>query len=86
MIKLTHILLILFSISTFSQSKKKTLINKDTDEVVNISLDSLSKVYKKRVVYYEVSKLFDGRKIIKIKYYDKNKNLKEQIFTDTPVK
>jgi hypothetical protein len=82
--KITYIFLMLFSILTYSQEKKKTRKTKDTDKAVNISLDSLSKVYKKIVVYYGVVKS-NGRKIVKIKYYDKNENLKEQIISDTPI-
>ena len=41
-----------FSMVTFSQEKKETPKTKDIDKKVNISLDSLSKVYKKDVVYY----------------------------------
>jgi len=73
-----------FSIVTFSQEKKKTPKTKDTDKAVNISLDSLSKVYKKEVVYYSVLQR-NGRKKISITYYDKNKNLKSQVISDTPI-
>jgi hypothetical protein len=74
----------LFSIITFSQEKKETPKTKDIDEKVNISLDSLSKVYKKEVVYYSVLQR-NGRKKISITYYDKNKNLKSQVISDTPL-
>jgi hypothetical protein len=74
----------LFSIVTFSQEKKKTAKTKDTDKAVNISLDSLSKVYKKEVVFYSVIER-NGRKKISITYYDKNKNLKHQVISDTPI-
>jgi hypothetical protein len=74
----------LFSIVTFSQEKKKTIKSKDTDKAVNITLDSLSKVYKKEVVFYSVVER-NGRKKISIKYYDKNKNLKSQVISDTAV-
>jgi hypothetical protein len=74
----------LFSIVTFSQEKKKTIKSKDTDKAVNIILDSLSKVYKKEVVFYSVLER-NGRKKISIKYYDKNKNLKSQVISDTAV-
>jgi hypothetical protein len=73
-----------FSIVTFSQVKKKTSKTKDTDKAVNISLDSLSKVYKKEVVYYSVLQR-NGRKKTSITYYDKNKNLKRQVISDTAV-
>lgn len=81
--KLTYILFMLFSIVTFSQ-EKKTIKSKDTDKAVNIILDSLSKVYKKEVVFYSVVER-NGRKKISIKYYDKNKNLKSQVISDTAV-
>ncbi len=73
----------LFSIVTFSQENKKTIKSKDTDKAVNIILDSLSKVYKKEVVYYSVLQR-NGRKKISITYYDKNKNLKSQVISDIP--
>ena len=79
---LIYIFYILFSILTFSQEKKKTIKNKDTDKAVNIILDSLSKVYKKEVVFYSVVER-NGRKKISITYYDKNKNLKRQVISDT---
>lgn len=82
--QLTYILIMLFSIVTFSQEKKKTIKSKDTDKAVNITLDSLSKVYKKEVVFYSVVER-NGRKKISIKYYDKNKNLKSQVISDTAV-
>jgi hypothetical protein len=81
---LTYLLFMLFSIVTFSQEKKKTIKSKDTDKAVNIILDSLSKVYKKEVVFYSVLER-NGRKKISIKYYDKNKNLKSQVISDTAV-
>jgi hypothetical protein len=75
----------LFSIVTLSQETKKTIRTTiDTDRAVNISLDSLSKVYKKEVVYYSVLQR-NGRKKISITYYDKNKNLKHQVISDTPI-
>lgn len=75
----------LFSLITLSQETKKTIRTTiDTDRAVNISLDSLSKVYKKEVVYYSVLQR-NGRKKISITYYDKNKNLKHQVISDTPI-
>jgi hypothetical protein len=82
--QLTYILIMLFSIVTFSQEKKKNIKSKDTDKAVNIILDSLSKVYKKEVVFYSVVER-NGRKKISITYYDKNKNLKHQVISDTPI-
>ncbi len=74
----------LFSLVTLSQETKKTIRPKDTDKAVNISLDSLSKVYKKEVVFYSVLQR-NGRKKISITYYDKNKNLKHQVISNTPI-
>jgi hypothetical protein len=74
----------LFSLVTLSQETKKIIRAKDTDTAVNIRLDSLSKVYKREVVFYSVIQR-DGRKKISITYYDKNKNLKHQVISDTPI-
>ena len=81
---LTYIFFVLFSIVTFSQEKKTTPKAKDIDKKVNISLDSLSKVYKKEVVSYFIIQRND-RKKISITYYDKNKNLTRQVLSDTPI-
>jgi hypothetical protein len=81
---LAYIFFMLFSIVTFSQEKKETTKTKDIDKKVNISLDSLSKVYKKDVRFYAVEEGF-GRRIETIKYYDKKKNLKSQIISNTPI-
>ena len=48
--KLFVILLLLVSTLSFSQENKKTLKSKDLDKRVNMSLDSLSKIYKKDVI------------------------------------
>ncbi len=48
--KLFVLSLLLFSITSFSQQKKKTSKPKDLDKEVNLSLDSLSKRYKKDVL------------------------------------
>lgn len=48
--KLFVLLLSLISVLTFSQEKKKTSKSKDLDKEVNLSLDSLSKVYNKKVL------------------------------------
>ena len=82
---LTYIFFMLFSIISFSQEKKETQKTKDIDKKVNISLDSLSKVYKKDVRYYAIEEGF-GRKIETIKYIDKNKNLRTQVISDKPLK
>ena len=83
--KTIYILIMLFSIITFSQEKKSPPKTKDIDKKVNISLDSLSKVYKKDVRYYAVEEGY-GRKIETIKYIDKNKNLRTQVISDKPLK
>jgi hypothetical protein len=82
---LTYIFFTLFSIISFSQEKKETPKIKDIDKKVNISLDSLSKVYKKDVRYYAIEEGF-GRKIETIKYIDKNKNLRTLVISDKPLK
>ena len=82
---LTYIFFMLFSIISFSQEKKETQKTKDIDKKVNISLDSLSKVYKKDVRYYAIEEGF-GRRIETIKYIDKNKNLRTQVISDKPLK
>ncbi len=81
---LTCILFMLFSIVTFSQEQKAIPKTKDIDKKVNISLDSLSKVYKKEVVSYFIIQRND-RKIFSISYYDKNKKLRSQVISNTPV-
>jgi len=48
--KLLVILLLLISVLSFSQEKKKTSKSKDLDKEVNLSLDYLSKRYKKNVL------------------------------------
>ena len=82
---LTYIFFMLFSIVTFSQEKKEIAKTNGIDKKVNISLDSLSKVYKKDVRYYAVEEGF-GRRIETIKYIDKNNNLKTQVISDKPLK
>jgi hypothetical protein len=82
--KINFIYFLLFSILTFSQEKKSIPITKDIDKKVNISLDSLSKIYRKDVRYYEVEE-WNGRRKVTIKYFDKKKNFKSQIISDTPI-
>ena len=82
--KLLVILLLLVSGLSFSQEKKKTLKTKDLDKSVNITLDSLSKLYKKEVVSYFIIQR-NGRKKFSITYYDKNKNLIRKTISDTPI-
>ena len=47
--QIIYILIMLFSILTFSQDKKTTPKTKDIDKETNRVLDSLSKVYKVKV-------------------------------------
>ena len=82
--KLFVLSLLLFSVASFSQKNKKTPKSKDLDKEVNISLDSLSKLYKKEVVSYFIIQR-NGRKKISITYYDKNKNLVHETISDTPI-
>jgi hypothetical protein len=82
--KLLVITLTLISFLTFSQENKKTLKTNDLDKRVNITLDSLSKLYKKEVVSYFIIQR-NGRKKFSITYYDKNKNLIRKIISDTPI-
>jgi hypothetical protein len=48
--KLLLLILLMGSLSSFSQVKKKTPKPKNLDKEVNLSLDSLSKIYKKNVL------------------------------------
>lgn len=52
--QLTYILIILFSIVTFSQEKKEIQKIKDIDKEANRVIDSLSKVYKVKI--YSIKK------------------------------
>jgi hypothetical protein len=82
--KLLVITLTLISFLSLSQENKKTLKTNDLDKRVNITLDSLSKLYKKEVVSYFIIQR-NGRKKFSITYYDKNKNLIRKIISDTPI-
>lgn len=74
--KLTYILIMLFSIVTFSQEKKSTL-----DKKINTTLDSLSKIYKKKVVGYGYTS-YRGVKETTIRYLEKGKEIKKIIKTE----
>jgi hypothetical protein len=81
--KLLVILLLLVSGLSFSQEKKKTL-----DERINRELDSLSKVYKKKVVGYGYTS-YRGVKKTKIIYIENGKEITKIIKTEivgTPIK
>lgn len=52
--QLTYILIMLFSIVTFSQEKKEIQKIKDIDKGANRVIDSLSKVYKVKI--YSIKK------------------------------
>jgi hypothetical protein len=82
--KLLVITLTLISFLSLSQENKKTLKTNDLDKRVNITLDSLSKLYKKEVVSYFIIQR-NGRKKFSITYYDKNKNLIRKTISDTPI-
>ena len=71
--KFLIILLISFSGFSFSQKKEKSL-----DETINTSLDSLSKLYKKKVYAFgHVS--YRGVKKTHIRYIENGKEVKEVI-------
>jgi hypothetical protein len=76
-------LFLLVSIFSFSQEKKKTL-----DERINTSLDSLSKIYKKKVYSFGYVS-YRGVKKTHIRYIENGKEITEVIKTEyvgTPVK
>lgn len=74
----------LFSIVTFSQTKKQKQEPKDIDKKVNLSLDSLSKVYKKKVL---VVKTFTTNDTLK-RYigYMKDDQLHHELIEIKPIK
>lgn len=82
--KLTYIFFMLFSIVTFSQTKKQKQEPKDIDKKVNLSLDSLSKVYKKKVL---VVKTFTNNDTLK-RYigYMKDDQLHHELIEIKPIK
>lgn len=82
--KLTYIFFMLFSIVTFSQTKKQKQKPKDIDKKVNLSLDSLSKVYKKKVL---VVKTFTTNDTLK-RYigYMKDDQLHHELIEIKPIK
>jgi hypothetical protein len=81
--KLFVILLLLVSGLSFSQEKKKTL-----DKKINTTLDSLSKIYKKKVYGFGYSS-YRGVKETTITYLENGKGITKVIkteFVGTPVK
>lgn len=82
--KLTCILFMLFSIVTFSQEKKAKLKNKDIDQESNRVLDSLSKVYKVKVVSILVES-YKGVKTTSIAYV-KNEELIYKVIKTEKIK
>jgi hypothetical protein len=74
--KLLIILLLLVSGLSFSQEKKKSL-----DERINTSLDSLSKIYKKKVFAFGYVS-YRGVKKTHIRYIEKGKEVTEVIKTE----
>ena len=82
--QLTYILIMLFSIVTFSQEQKAIPKTKDIDKKVNLSLDSISKVYKKKVL---VVKTFTTNDTLK-RYigYMKDDQLHHELIEIKPIK
>lgn len=74
--KLLIILLLLVSGLSFSQEKKKSL-----DERINTSLDSLSKIYKKKVFAFGYVS-YRGVKKTHIRYIENGKEVTEVIKTE----
>lgn len=74
--KLFIILLLLVSGLSISQEKKKSL-----DEKINTSLDSLSKIYKKKVYAFGYES-YRGVKKTYIRYIENGKEIKKVIKTE----
>ena len=72
------LIILLFMVSglSFSQEKKKSL-----DERINTSLDSLSKIYKKKVFSFGYVS-YNGVKKTHIRYIENGKEVKEVIKTE----
>lgn len=70
------ILLLLFCSLSFSQEKKRTL-----DERINTSLDSLSKIYKKKVYSFGYVS-YRGVKKTHIRYIENGKEITEVVKTE----
>lgn len=67
--KIVLLSLLLIPIVTFGQTKLKANPQKDIDNEANIALDSISKVYKVKVVSY-LKERFNGEITISIGYYN----------------
>jgi len=74
--KLLVVLFLLLSCVSFSQEKKRTL-----DEEINIKLDSLSKVYNKKVVAFGYVS-YRGVKKTHIRYVENGKAVTKIIKTE----
>lgn len=70
------IVLLLFCSLSFSQEKKRTL-----DERINTSLDSLSKIYKKKVYSFGYVS-YRGVKKTHIRYIENGKEITEVVKTE----
>jgi hypothetical protein len=82
--KLFVISFLLVSVLSFSQEKKKTYKSKDLDKEVNLSLDSLSKIYKKHV--FAVKVIIKNDTLKRYITYDKNNELYDELIEVKPIK
>lgn len=82
--QLTYILIMLFSIVTFSQEKKSPPKTKDIDQEANKVLDSLSKVYKVKV--YSILKETNNGVVTTSIAYGKNGELVYKVIKTEKVK
>jgi hypothetical protein len=71
------IILLLVSVSSFSQEKKKPYDPKDLDKKINLSLDSLSKVYKKDI--FAVKTIIINDTLKRYITYEKNNELYDEL-------
>lgn len=79
--QLTCILIMSFSIAIFSQEKKVIPKSKDIDQEANRVIDSLSKVYKVKVVSY-LKETLNGVATTSIGYYSKKELVYKVIKTE----
>jgi hypothetical protein len=82
--KLFVISLLLISVFSFSQEKKKKYESKDLDREINLSLDSLSKIYKKNV--FAVKVIIKNDTLKKYITYNKNNELYDELIEVKPIK
>lgn len=82
--QIIYILIMLFSILTFSQEKKITPKTKDIDKESNRVLDSLSKVYKVKV--YSILKESNNGVVTTSIAYGKNGELVYKVIKTEKVK